>query len=105
MASHSSATSNPPAPGTPEDLATHKATYKGFLDFSVAGSIICLYIVVALVVFRFVSFPFNVVLGFGGIIVGTLASIIGLRMGGKWMVPMVILVLYGLLTAANVHMS
>ena len=105
MASHSSSSSNPPAPGTPEDLATHKATYKGFLDFSAAGSLICLFIVVALVVFRFVNNPFNLVLGFGGILVGTLASIIALRMGGKWLVPVVILVLYGLLAAANVHMS
>ena len=75
------------------------------MDFSVGGSIICLFIVVALVVFRFVNNPFNLVLGFGGILVGTLASVIALRMGGKWMVPIVILVLYGLLAAANVHMS
>ncbi len=105
MASHSTSSSNPPAPGTPEDLATHKATYQGFLDFSVAGSLICLYIVVALVVFRFVSNPFNLVLGFGGMIIGILATIIALRMGGKWMLPTVILVLYGLFTAMNVHMS
>ena len=105
MASHSSSSSNPPAPGTPEDLATHKATYQGFLDFSVAGSLICLYIVVALVVFRFVSSPFNLVLGFGGMLVGIVTNIIALRMGGKWMLPIAVLVLYGLFTAMNVHMS
>ena len=105
MASHSSSTSPAPKPGSPEDYATHKATYQGFLDFSVAGSIICLYIVVALVIFRFVDNPLNVILGFGGMIVGILTSIIALRMGGKWMLPTVILVLYGLFAAMNVHMS
>ena len=105
MASHSSSSSNPPAPGTAEDLATHKATYQGFLDFSVGGSLICLYIVVALVVFRFVDNPFNLVLGFGGMLIGILTSIIALRLGGKWMVAIVPLILFGLFTAMNVHMS
>jgi Bacterial aa3 type cytochrome c oxidase subunit IV len=105
MASHSSTPSNVPAPGSPEDVALHRSTYDGFIAFSVAGGLICLYIVVALVVFRFVANPFNLVLGFGGIIVGIIASLIALRMGSKWIVPGVILVLYGLLAAANVHMS
>ena len=105
MAPQSSSPSNPPAPGTPEDFATHRATYKGFVDFSVAGALHSLFIVVALVVFRFVDNPFNLFLGFGGMIVGTLVTIIALRMGGKWMVPTVILVLYGLFAAMNVHMS
>jgi hypothetical protein len=105
MASHSTPSSPAPKPGSPEDYAIHKATYQGFLDFSVAGSIICLYVVVALVVFRFVDNPFNVILGFGGMIAGILTSIIALRMGGKWMLPIAVLVLYGLFTAMNVHMS
>ena len=105
MASHSSSSSNPAAPGTPEDLATHRAAYDGFVAFSMGGSIICLYIVVALVVFRFVSNPFNLVLGFGGILVGVIASVLALRMGGKWLMPIILLVLYGVLAAANVHMS
>ena len=105
MASHSSPSSAPAKPGTAEDLAAHKATYDGFLAFSTAGSLICLYIVVALVVFRFVDSPFNLLLGFGGIIIGILTSVIALRTGGKWMVPVAVLVLYGLFTAMNVHMS
>ena len=105
MASHSSPSAAPAKPGSAEDFATHKATYQGFLDFSAAGSLICLYIVVALVVFRFVDHPFNLILGFGGLLIGALTSIIGLRMGGKWMLPTVVLVLYGLFTAMNVHMS
>lgn len=105
MASHSSPSPAPAKPGSAEDLAAHKATYDGFLAFSTAGSLICLFIVVALVVFRFVDSPFNLLLGFGGMIVGILTSIIALRMGGKWMLPIAILVLYGLFTAMNVHMS
>jgi Bacterial aa3 type cytochrome c oxidase subunit IV len=105
MASHSTSTSPAPKPGSPEDYATHKATYKGFLDFSVAGSIICLYHLVALVIFRFVDNPYNLILGFGGILVGILTTIIALRMGSKWMLPTVILVLYGIFAAMNVHMS
>ena len=83
----------------------HKAAYKGFLDFSVAGSIICLYVCVALVAFRFISNPLNLVVGFGGIIIGVIASLIALRMGGKWMVAVVPLVLMGLFVAANVQLS
>ncbi len=86
-------------------MDAHKATYQGFLDFSVAGSIICLYIVVALVAFRFISNPLNVVVGFAGILVGILASLIAFRMGGKWMVAVVPLVLMGLFVAANVQLS
>ncbi len=105
MASHSTPSSPAPKPGSAEDYAIHKATYQGFLDFSVAGSIICLYHLVALVIFRFVDNPYNLILGFGGIIVGVLTSVIAFRMGGKWMLPTVILVLYGLFAAMNVHMS
>lgn len=86
-------------------MDAHHGTYKGFLDFSVAGSIICLYIVVALVAFRFVDNPLNVVVGFGGILVGIITSLIALRLGSKWMVAVVPLVLLGLFVAANVHMS
>jgi Bacterial aa3 type cytochrome c oxidase subunit IV len=86
-------------------MDAHKAAYKGFLDFSVAGSIICLYIVVALVTFRFMANPQNVLVGFLGLIIGILASLIALRMGGKWLVAVVPLVLFGLFVAANVQMS
>ncbi len=86
-------------------MDAHKAAYEGFLNFSIAGSIICIYIVVALVVFRFMSNPTNVIVGFLGLIVGILASLIALRMGGKWMVAVVPLVLFALFAAANVQMS
>ena len=93
----------------PHHVATgmdaHRATYQGFLDFSFAGSIICLYIVVALVAFRFISNPLNLAVGFGGLIIGIIASLLALRMGGKWLVALVPLVLLGLFVAANVQMS
>ena len=86
-------------------MDAHKADYKGFLDFSVAGSIICLYIVVALLAFRFISNPLNLLVGFGGLIIGIIASLLALRLGGKWLVAVVPLVLMGLFVAANVQMS
>ena len=86
-------------------MDAHKATYKGFVDFSVAGSIICIYILVALVVFRFMSNPMNVVVGFAGLIIGIVASLVALRMGGKWMVAIVPLVLFAFFAVANVQMS
>jgi Bacterial aa3 type cytochrome c oxidase subunit IV len=83
----------------------HKSTYKGFLDFSVAGSIICIYIVVALVTFRFMDNPANVIFGFGGILLGIITSLIALRMGGKWLVAVVPLILFAIYVAGNIHLS
>ncbi len=95
----------PSSQPAPQGLAAHNATYKSFLDFSIAGSIICIYVVVALVTFRFVSNPLNVFVGFGGIIVGIVTSLVALRLGGKWMVALVPLVLFALFVAANAQMS
>lgn len=89
----------------PRGFEDHKATYEGFLKFSMAGGLVCLYVIVALVVFRFVNSPLNVVIGFGGILVGLVSSLLALRMGGKWLIPVVLLVLYILFVAANVRMS
>lgn len=86
-------------------LAAHQATYKGFLNFSAAGSLICLYVLVALVSFRFINNPLNVAVGFGTIIIGILTTLIALRLGGKWLVAVVPLVLLGLFVAGNVQMS
>ena len=89
----------------PRGFEDHKATYEAFLKFSTAGALHCLFIVVALVIFRFVGNPLNIVLGFGVILVGLISTLLALRMGGKWMIPVVLLVLYILLAAANVHLS
>jgi Bacterial aa3 type cytochrome c oxidase subunit IV len=100
MSEHSS-NAQPPS----QDMAAHEAAYDGFIKFSVAGSIICVYVLVALVTFRFMNNPANLITGFGGLIVGIITSIIALRLGGKWMVAVVPLVLFALFVAANVHMS
>jgi Bacterial aa3 type cytochrome c oxidase subunit IV len=100
MSEHSS-NSQPAAQG----MAAHEAAYDGFLKFSIAGSIICIYVLVALVTFRFMNNPANVVVGFLGILVGIIASIIAVRLGGKWLVAIVPLVLFALFVAGNVHMA
>jgi hypothetical protein len=100
MSEHSS-NAQPPAQG----MAAHEATYGGFLKFSTAGSIICIYVLVALVTFRFVDNPLNVIVGFGGLLFGVVASFVALRMGGKWLLAVIPLILFALFVAANVHMS
>ena len=86
-------------------MAAHRATYENFLQVSICGALHCMYVLVALVTFRFMDNPKNVFVGFGGIIVGSIATLVGLRMGGKWIMPVVLLVLYTLYVANNVHMS
>jgi hypothetical protein len=86
---------------TPRGFADHKDTYNGFLAGSVALSMICLYVLVALVAFRFMD-TLNVLTGFAGIIAGLFAVAIDLRSGGKWYVSGGLLVLFGLFVAANV---
>jgi hypothetical protein len=100
MANHSNS-SQPVVQG----LAAHEATYHGFLKGSAGAGIVCLYVLVALVTFRFMDNPLNLLVGFGGIIVGLITSLIGLRAGGKWLLPVVVLVVYGLFVANNIHMS
>jgi hypothetical protein len=86
---------------TPRGLQDHKDTYEGFLKGSVALSMVCLFVLVALVAFRFMS-NWNVLTGFAGIIAGIVAVIIDVRAGGKWYVSGVLLVLFGIFVAANV---
>jgi hypothetical protein len=85
---------------TPRGLQDHKDTYEGFLKGSVALSMVCLFVLVALVAFRFMP-NWNVLTGFAGIIAGILAVIIDVR-SGMWRVSAVLLVLFGIFVAANV---
>jgi hypothetical protein len=85
---------------TPRGLQDHKDTYEGFLTGSVALSMVCLFVLVALVAFRFMD-NWNVFTGFAGLIAGILAVIIDVR-SGKWLVSVVMLVLFGIFVAANV---
>ena len=86
---------------TPRGFQDHKETYEGFLTGSVALSIICGFILVSLVAFRFMDY-LNVLTGFGGLILGLLATLIDVRSGGKWYLSGGFLVLFGLFVAINV---
>ncbi len=94
MADHSSGNSS-------NDMEPHKTTYEGFIKGSMALTIICLFIMVALVDFRFAA-SHNVLLGFSGIIVGVIAVLIDARTSGKWFLSIAILVLFGLISAISV---
>ena len=79
----------------------HQRTYDGFIKGSVALTLLCLYVVVALVAFAFISSG-NLLVGFGGIIIGILALVVDLKAGGNWKLSVGWLVIYGLLTAVMV---
>ncbi len=101
MADHGQSPSQPALTG----MEAHRATYQGFLQLSMAGTLHCLFVLVALVTFRFMDYPLNLLVGFGGLIIGSLVILIGLRMGGKWIPSVIVLVVYGLFVANNIHMS
>ncbi|MCB1380710.1 MAG: aa3-type cytochrome c oxidase subunit IV [Alphaproteobacteria bacterium] len=84
-----------------QDMDEHRSTYEGFLKGSVALTLICLFTLVALVAFRFVNTG-NLLLGFGGLIIGCLAVLIDARAGNKWYLSGGLLVVYGLITAVAV---
>jgi hypothetical protein len=86
---------------TPRGLQDHKDTYEGFLTGSIALSMVCLFVLVALVAFRFMP-NWNVFTGFAGLIAGIIAVIIDVRTGRNWYVSGVLLVLFGIFVAANV---
>lgn len=79
----------------------HRSTYKGFITGSVALTLACLFILVALVAFRFVNSG-NLLLGFGGLILGLIAVLIDARSGGKWYLSGGLLAIYGLITAVAI---
>lgn len=84
----------------PRGFEDHKSTYEGFLTGSIALSLLCAYVLVALCAFRFMD-SFNVFTGFAGLIVGVLAVLIDVRAGGRWYLSGVLLVLFGLFVAIN----
>ena len=101
MADHGQSPSQPTVSG----MGAHRATYQGFLQLSMAGVFHCLFVLVALVTFRFMDYPLNLLVGFGGLIIGTLVILISLRMGGKWIPSVILLVVYALFVANKIHMS
>ena len=91
---------NHPPSHEPRGFADHKNTYEGFLTGSIALSIICGYVLVALCAFRFMD-NWNVFVGFAGLIVGIIATLFEVRTGGSWKIAGGLLVLYGLFVAIN----
>jgi hypothetical protein len=84
-----------------QDMEAHRSTYNAFIKGSIALSIHCGYILVALVSFRFGQ-TLNVFSGFAGLIIGTTAILIDVRRGSSWYLSVGLLVLFGLITAVNV---
>jgi hypothetical protein len=84
----------------PRGFQDHKESYEGFLKGAVGLSILCGFILVALVAFRFMD-SLNVLVGFTGLIVGIIATLIDLRAGGRWFLSGGLLVLFGLFVAIN----
>jgi uncharacterized membrane protein len=76
----------------------HAKTYEGFIKGSVALTILALDVLVALAAFAFISSG-NVLIGFGGIIIGLLTLLIDLRAGNNWYLSVGWLILFGLFTA------
>jgi hypothetical protein len=94
MAEHSSGNHS-------QDMEEHRSTYSAFVTGSIALSLICAFVLVSLVSFRFAG-TLNVFMGFAGLIVGIVAVLIDVRTGGKWLLSIGALVLFGLITAINV---
>ncbi len=84
----------------PHGMDEHSSTYEGFLTGSIVLSLICGFVLVALVAFRFMD-SWNVFVGMSGIIVGSLATLIDARTGGRWLLSGGLLVLFGLFVAIN----
>jgi hypothetical protein len=83
------------------DMESHRSTYEGFVKGGIALSIIVFFVLVALVSFRFGHVLSNF-LGFAGIAAGIIVVAIDARAGNRWYLSLVVLVLYGLLTAINI---
>ena len=85
---------------TPRGFEDHKDSYEGFITGSVALSMLCGFVLVALCAFRFMD-SLNVLTGFGGLIHGILTTLIDVRAGGRWYLSGGLLVLFGLFVAIN----
>ena len=82
-------------------LPEHESTYENFIKGSVALSIYCAFILVALCSFAFGA-TLNNVLGWAILIIGLIAVLIDLRAGARWFLSGGLLVAFGLLTGINV---
>ncbi|MCA3562042.1 MAG: aa3-type cytochrome c oxidase subunit IV [Aestuariivirga sp.] len=76
-------------------------TYAGFVKGAVVLTIMSCYVLVALCAFAFID-KGNVLTGFAGLIIGTIALIVDLRVGNNWYLAVGWLVLFGLITAVMI---
>lgn len=80
----------------------HTATYEGFVKGAVALCLMSAFILVALSNFGFGS-SYTFLIGFGGMIAGLIAIIIDARANpSRWYLSIGLLIVYGILVAANV---
>lgn len=84
----------------PQGMDSHASAYEGFLKGSVGLSIICGFVLVALVAARFMDW-LNVFTCFAGLIVGSIAVLIDVKANKSWYLSGGLLVLYGLFVAIN----
>ncbi len=84
-----------------QDMEAHRSTYSAFIKGSIALSLICGFVLVALVDFRF-AHKFNVFTGFAGLILGIVTVVIDVRAGDRWFRSLGVLVLFGLISAISV---
>ena len=88
--------------GTPgHGFEDHKHAYEGFVKGAIVMTLMCFLVLVSLVAFRFAS-NWNVLLGFAGLIIGTIAVLIDARAGSRWFLSLGVLVVFGLITAVAV---
>ncbi len=85
-----------------EHFSDHQHTYEGFLKGSIALTLWCLFILVALCAVGFgATLPRFT--AFAGVIIGTICILIDMRSGAKyWPLSLGFLAVYALLTAINV---
>jgi len=83
------------------DIQSHEATYEGFIKGSLSVAIMCGFLLVALCSFAF-GHSWSAFLGFAGLIVGALALVVEAKTSGKFYASVVLLILFGLITAINV---
>ena len=84
------------------DLDAHRGTYGNFVRGAVALAIICGLVLVSLCSFAFGQ-TLHVLVGFAGLVIGITAVLIDWRSGSqRWLLSLAVLVLFGLITAANV---
>ncbi len=84
----------------PQGMESHNEVYEGFLKGSVGLSIICGFVLVALVAARFMDW-LNVFTCFAGIIAGIIAVLIDAKANKSWYLSGGLLVLYGIFVAIN----